>query len=326
MKKLSFKSFLESVLLSVCSLMLFVSCESMNLAVKETAEVAYSVGLISEESYASVNETLEQSDQAMLEFTIEEEYYIGRGVAASILLTYPLYENPVLDAYLNKVLQVLVLSYGMPEKLNGYHIAVLDTDEINAFATCGGHILISRGFVSCVENEDQLAAVIAHELSHILLNHPIESIRADRRTNAFKALGKMSMNLFADYVDLAGQEDGVWQFIEGDTIRQMESTFSDLVGDSVNNLVNSGYSQNLEYLADEQALLIMESAGYSVHAMSDVLVALEKSLGRSKTGIGKTHPSPKARRNYFAQSIKRLEEYGIDYRRTMRFNAVKACL
>ncbi|HBG36499.1 MAG TPA: peptidase M48, partial [Treponema sp.] len=96
--------------------------------------------------------------------TPEQEYYIGRSVAATLLQSYDLADEVKLTAYLNKICMALVIHSERPELYNGYHVSILDSDQINAFATSGGHILITRGLLSCAENEDALASVIAHEI------------------------------------------------------------------------------------------------------------------------------------------------------------------
>ena len=114
----------------------------------------------------------------------EQEYYIGRVVAATLLESYQLYENAELTEYVNSVCQTLALNSERPELFNGYYAAVLDTDQINAFATSGGHILITRGLLACTDSEDSLAAVLAHEIAHIQLQHSIKAIKTSRTSDA----------------------------------------------------------------------------------------------------------------------------------------------
>ena len=116
--------------------------------------------------------------------TPEQEYYIGRSVAATLLQSYDLADEVKLTAYLNKICMALVIHSERPELYNGYHVSILDSDQINAFATSGGHILITRGLLSCAENEDALASVIAHEIGHIQLQHSLKAIKTSRNSQA----------------------------------------------------------------------------------------------------------------------------------------------
>ena len=78
--------------------------------------------------------------KAMEEITPENEYYIGRAVAATILSNYKVYSASTTEAYLNKICAAIVINSDKPELYNGYHVKILDSGEVNAFATSGGHI------------------------------------------------------------------------------------------------------------------------------------------------------------------------------------------
>ena len=75
----------------------------------------------------------------------EEEYYIGRAVAANILSRYPLWKNSEVTRYLNLVGKTLVLKSERPEIFGGYHFGLLDSQEANAFSAPGGIIFLTRG-------------------------------------------------------------------------------------------------------------------------------------------------------------------------------------
>jgi predicted Zn-dependent protease len=93
-----------------------------------------------------------------------EEYYVGRAVAARLLSKYPLCQNVKLTAYVNEVGEAVARKSSRPRTFRGYHFAVLETPEVNAFACPGGTIFITKGLVQTCDNEDQLAAVLAHEV------------------------------------------------------------------------------------------------------------------------------------------------------------------
>jgi predicted Zn-dependent protease len=119
--------------------------------------------------------TLKSGDNAI---TPEQEYYVGRAAAANILSSYPLWEgDPRFVNYLNLICNAIVINSSRPNLYNGYHVAVLDSSEIKAFATPGGHILLTLGLVSAVKGEDALAAIIAHEVAHIQLQHAIKEVK-----------------------------------------------------------------------------------------------------------------------------------------------------
>ena len=85
-------------------------------------------------------------------FTPEETYNLGRAVAASAIGNNNLYTNEELYKYLNSICQTIVINSDGVNPYKGYHIGVIDSNVINAFATPGGHILITKGN----ENEGNL--------------------------------------------------------------------------------------------------------------------------------------------------------------------------
>ena len=79
-----------------------------------------------------------------------------------------------LPPYLEKVTQKVLASFDLPEEMQiTFHY--VNDDTVNAFATLGGHIVLYRGLIEKLKHEDELAAVIAHEIAHIKYRHPILS-------------------------------------------------------------------------------------------------------------------------------------------------------
>ncbi|MCR5763230.1 MAG: M48 family metallopeptidase [Treponema sp.] len=240
--------------------------------------------------------------KAFEEISPENEYYIGRSVAATILTNYKTYKNEKLEQYLNSICQALVINSDVPEIYNGYHVKVLDSEEINAFATSGGHIFITRGLISCTTNEDSLAAVIAHELGHIQLKHGLKAIKNDRFMTATKqtvnAVTKSPSKIQAEVMD-------------------------GMVNDVMTQMVNNGYSQKQEYEADAFAVHLMEVSGYAPSEMITMLELIEKNQKNSKIGLAKTHPSPKSRiTNVKANMGKNAYSIKVSDVRTSRYNKI----
>jgi predicted Zn-dependent protease len=210
----------------------------------------------------------------------EQEYYIGRGIAAVLLKTYPPYtKNKPLTAYLNYICFTIAINSSYPDVYNGYHVALLDSNEINAFATPGGHIFITLGLLECTRSEDELAAVIAHEIAHIQLQHGIKAIKTNRKTNAI-------LTATSNYLEYISQET---------SLADMVRDFNEVVDEGVNALVNNGYSQSQEFEADEMALSLMASAGYNPSSFINMLQVLDREQSSHPGGFNKTHPQPSDR-------------------------------
>ncbi|MDR1374599.1 MAG: M48 family metalloprotease [Treponema sp.] len=263
----------------------FLSCKTMADVAGAGARVAGSLGVIDQKTADAISRSSGAIGRAAEDITPEQEYYIGRAVGANILTNYRIWNgSPALTAYLNRICNAIVINSPRPDIYNGYHVAVLDSNEINAFATSGGHIFITRGLIACTDSEDSLAGVIAHEISHIQLQHSIKAIKTSRITQALLVTGSSAAGLA----------------VEGMNLAELTEVFNESVEEIVTTLVNNGYSQTQEFDADTGALALMAAAGYEPSALISMLQILEKNQGSHPGGFNKTHPTP-ARRIASAQ-------------------------
>lgn len=210
--------------------------------------------------------------RASREITDSEEYYIGRAVAARILDTYPLYRNAAVTDYVNEVGQTVARKSARPHTYKGYHFAVLDTGEINAFACPGGTIFITRGMLATCSNEDELAAVLAHEVNHVAHKDGLNSISKARWTEVWTSMG----------AEAARQYGGA----AGNLVNLFEGSIDDVF----KALVVNGYSRSAEYAADAGAVQTLSAAGYDPRALTAVLTKMEAKEKTGAGGIFKTHP------------------------------------
>ena len=237
--------------------------------------------------------------------TPEQEYFIGRAVAANILSNYKIWDkDPELTAYLNYICGAIVINSPQPHIYNGYHVAILDSDEINAFTTSGGHIFLTRGLINIAKTEDALAAVIAHEVAHNQLRHSIKSIKTSRVTQAFLLTAT------------AGA--GMMMGMDPD---EFADILNESVGEIMQTMVNSGYSREQEYEADIAAMCFMAAAGYQPSGLIDMLNELKavKTIG---PGLNKTHPAPGQRIYYAEKALGRYVVADTSPSRQERFNEI----
>jgi predicted Zn-dependent protease len=151
--------------------------------------VGEGMGKISKEDREAIDRMAKQTAKAARPMTEQEEYYVGRAVAATILGRYRLYSNERLTAYVNSIGQALALASDRSYIFGGYHFAILDTEEANALACPGGMIFITRGMLKKAQNEDQLAAILAHEVAHVNHKDGLASIQKSRWVEALSILG-----------------------------------------------------------------------------------------------------------------------------------------
>ncbi len=241
-------------------------------------QVGTGSGLIDEEQAASINRAGEAIEKSFEDITPEQEYYIGRAVAATLLDTYQPLDDPEANRYLNLVGQTLAMASERPETFGGYHFLLLDSDEVNAFACPGGLILVCRGLVECCRSEDALAAVLAHEVAHVAHKDGLRAIKKSRLTAALTTLSvEAARNL--------GSED----------LKKLTEQFAGSIDDVVQALVNNGYARKFEYQADAAAVATLQAVGYSPHALADMLQVMAQKWDPHGPGFMRTHPSPQDR-------------------------------
>jgi predicted Zn-dependent protease len=103
------------------------------------------------------------------------QYEIGYKTSARILGSSPLLNNPSANQYVSLVGKSLTKNY----QLNSYKwtFSVIQSDDINAFAASGGFVFVTKGLLKELNTEDELAAVLAHEIAHIKFNHYIKVVK-----------------------------------------------------------------------------------------------------------------------------------------------------
>jgi predicted Zn-dependent protease len=144
------------------AVLFFSGCQAALTSTAKVTTQAEKAGVIRPSTAKSIKKSTDAVAKTQEEFTPEQEYYIGRSVAAVILNKYPPYMNQPANEYLNLIGQTLAQVSEMPEIFRGYRVLVLNSNEINAFATPGGHIFITKGLLRCCRTDDAVAAVLAH--------------------------------------------------------------------------------------------------------------------------------------------------------------------
>jgi predicted Zn-dependent protease len=101
--------------------------------------------------------------------TIKEEREMGDKLALEIQQKVAMINDPLIKGYVDEVGKRLVEV--TQDRRFDYHFYVVKEQEPNAFAIPGGHIFVTSGLIRLVDNEDELAGVIGHEIAHGVLRH-----------------------------------------------------------------------------------------------------------------------------------------------------------
>jgi predicted Zn-dependent protease len=162
-----------------------------------------------------------------------QEVSIGAGMADQIQKTETQLADPVWQAYINEVGQKIVKVCDRHDI--DYHFAVIESDQVNAFAAPGGYIYFYTGLLREMHSEAEMAAVVAHETSHVVARHGMKQLQ--------KALG-VSLAY-----ELAFGGEGAGQALDA------------AIGLGMG-LIFAGYSRNAEREADNFGIHYMVKAGY----------------------------------------------------------------
>jgi predicted Zn-dependent protease len=150
-----------------------------------------------------------------------------------------------------------------------YRFAVLDSQVQNAFAAPGGIIFISKALLDIMDNEAELAGVLAHEVGHVAGKHALGTIRRGQFLQGVGTITAATM--------------------KGDKGKQFQS----MIGDLQSVLFDKGLDKDLEYQADAMAVETAYRAGYDPRGLVNVLKKLqriERTSGNKKGSWFSTHP------------------------------------
>jgi len=226
---------------------------------------------------AAVTGITDTYEQMNVKFSPEQEYYLGRGVAAHAIATYGLDPDEGTQAYVRKIGAALVeAAPRIRSTYGGYHFAVLNSPTPNGMSGPGGYVLITRGALDLARSEDEVAAVLAHEIAHVSLQHGEAVIRAGNTWKSqFGALGRV-----------VGAAGGGGKFES-----TMATIFADVTTGFARQLSDQGYGSELEFKADLEGTYILYEAGYDATSIQKYLQALPDR----PTTAWQAHPESAAR-------------------------------
>jgi predicted Zn-dependent protease len=239
------------------------------------------------------------------DMTPEQEYYLGRAVAAEILAATPVAGDAETVAYVNRVGQAVAQASARPDVYGGYHFFVLDADEPNALAAPGAFIFVNRGLVRACASEDELAAVLAHEVAHVARRHGLRMIQKSERTDALLELG-------------------VAEALESTDVAVVAKALGDLAAAFTGTLVKHGYSREFEREADLDAVTLLSDVGYRPQALPDLLARLD--TGGSGGSLFSDHESLGRRRDDLRVAVAGRPEPAVTEARKRRFVAAHDAL
>jgi predicted Zn-dependent protease len=230
-------------------------------------------------------------------FSKQQDVQLGQEAAQQVRQKYREVQSPFLKNYVREIGNRLASAPAARETGFPFAFSVLQDKSVNAFALPGGPMFIFSGLVQNVDNEAQLAAVMAHEMAHVILRHGTHQ--------ASKA------NLIKLPLLLAGEALG------------QQSLLATITNLGANTLIMK-YSRDAESDADALGAHLMAQAGYDPAQMARFFNKLQSMGGRNSgwTQFFSDHPNPGNRERAImaeAQTIR--GRYGFE---TGQFRRAKA--
>jgi len=224
-------------------------------------------------------------------FSKQDDIQVGQENAKQVLQQYEVVKNPFVQDYVQKMGQKLASA---PEaKASGFNFTftVLNVDQVNAFALPGGPMFIYTGLLKVVDNEAQLAGVMGHEMSHVILRHGThEATKANAISLVAGGLGAI----------VGGGES---------TAGKLAQAGLGLAGNSF----ILKFSRDAETEADALGSHLMSESGYDPIQMAKFFEKLNASGGQ-QLQILSDHPNPGNREAAIAAEMRTLpgRQYGAD--------------
>lgn len=190
-----------------------------------------------------------------------DEDDLGQTVAIAATNRWPLFDKPELTKYVTMVGLTVASETSNPD--GNWVFGVLDTPELGAYSGPNGYIMVTRGAIAAMQDESELAGVLAHEIAHVMNRDGFNVVKAAK----FKEGG----------MELAS------------TANSRVAVFSQASNFLVDTVFGSGWSRDQETAADSKAVQLLIASGYDASGLSRFLNRMEERNGGSAK-LFSTHP------------------------------------
>src|SRR5581483_8957885 len=200
----------------------------------------------------------------------EQQIQVGLQAVAEIYKQMPvLPDSSPITQYVQQLGKKMV-NVIPPQRSWPYQFHVVEQKEINAFALPGGPIFINVGTITQADNEAELAGVIAHEMSHVYMQHSAKQMRKNTLPSILSGLGQ----------------------IAGQVLGGIGGAVASIGGQMAGGLLSMKYSREDEAQADAVGAIIMYKVSYDPKAMADFFEKLQKMGGAGGPQFMSDHPNP----------------------------------
>jgi predicted Zn-dependent protease len=221
----------------------------------------------------------------------EEEIQMGKEADEEIVGEVGLYDDPAIQAYVADLGKELAAGSERPDL--PWSFKVLDDPAINAFALPGGYVYVTRGILTHLGSEAELATVMGHEIGHVTARHGVNQMSKQMLAMAGLGLAVLLSDEAEDWAGVAA------------------------IGMS---LLFLSYSRNDESQADQLGLRYAQNAGFDLRESPELFRLLDRA--EKVEGAGRlphwlsTHPDPGSRRHRLEEKIAEMQQAGTSFEGT----------
>jgi predicted Zn-dependent protease len=191
----------------------------------------------------------------------KDEDDLGQTVAIAATNRWPLYDKPELTKYVTLVGLTVASETSNPD--GNWVFGVLDTPDLGAYSGPNGYIMVTRGAIAAMEDESELAGVLAHEIAHVMNRDGFNLVKAAKFKEGAMQVGSAANSTVAAF-----------------------SQASDFLTDTV---FATGWNRDQETKADSKAVQLLIAAGYDPNGLTRFLKRMEQRKGGSAK-LFSTHP------------------------------------
>jgi predicted Zn-dependent protease len=184
--------------------------------------------------------------------SLKEEQELSQQFMQMVYRNYKIIDDPLIRAYISQVGR-RILAFVPPQPFP-YHFYVINEKVYNAFAIPAGHIFVNSGLLLAMNSQDELAGILAHEISHVVCRHISKRIDQSKKI---------------DLATLAGVVAGIFLGVAGGSPEAAQALTLGSV--AAGQSVALAHSREDESQADQHGLEYLTEAGYSAEGLLDIL-------------------------------------------------------
>jgi predicted Zn-dependent protease len=223
------------------------------------------------------SEAKEKVDQVRdIVITEADERKIGEKVSELVREEFGVYQDKNVTRYVTLVGTVMARASSRPELK--WEFIVLDTDGVNAFASPGGLVHITKGALGLLKSEAELAGVLGHEIAHVTEKHTVNAIRKNK-----------GVKFAADVAP------GSNEYLEG------------IANAAYENIVEKGFDRGDEEDADKKGIRLANKVGYDPSGLATFLTKLaarNQEQTEERNGLFASHPETTGRISDLGKQVK----------------------